>query len=66
MLELNENSFVELTKIQKNGQRLFHSLIIAEYDDNFNQFDEIKFNSRGTIEVLDYPLALIFQKVKMN
>lgn len=56
---LNEHGFVELATLQKNGARLFHSLIIAEYDHNFTMHDEIHFQSRGTIEVLDYPLALV-------
>ena len=57
--ELNDHSFVELARLQKNGQRLFHSLIIAEYENALDTFDTLKFENFRTIEVLDYPLALI-------
>ncbi|MCX7121890.1 MAG: amino acid adenylation domain-containing protein [Gammaproteobacteria bacterium] len=55
----NDHSFVELASLQNNGQRSFQSLIVAEYGHDFNVMEKLKFHCRGTIEVIDYPLALI-------
>ncbi|MDP1574956.1 MAG: amino acid adenylation domain-containing protein [Coxiellaceae bacterium] len=62
LVNASDHSFVPLASLQKNGERLFHTLVISEYDTEFNQHEELPFSSRGTIEVLDYPLALIIKE----
>jgi amino acid adenylation domain-containing protein/non-ribosomal peptide synthase protein (TIGR01720 family) len=60
LANLNEQSFVELASLQTDGQRLFHSLYVAEQplsEDTIS--DSLPHQSRGTIEALDYPLVLV-------
>ncbi|WP_268225897.1 condensation domain-containing protein, partial [Sinomicrobium oceani] len=58
---LNSNSFADLAKLQKNGQRLFHSLLIFE---NYplpksGGNKTLKVSLRNAIEKVDYPLNLL-------
>ncbi|MDP1603152.1 MAG: amino acid adenylation domain-containing protein [Legionella sp.] len=63
---LSEHSFVDLAGLQAGGRRLFHSLYVAEYSPSFEISEDIAkvipFQSRGTIEVLEYPLALVVRE----
>ncbi|NQY10032.1 MAG: amino acid adenylation domain-containing protein [Flavobacteriales bacterium] len=58
--EMNSHSFAELAKLQQNGQRLFHSLLIFEnYPTPVASKDQVKFSLRNTVEKVDYPLSII-------
>ena len=58
---LNSHSFADLAKLQTEGQRLFHSLLIFE---NYpiptnNGKDPLKISTRDYFEGVDYPLSII-------
>ncbi|MDP3562806.1 MAG: amino acid adenylation domain-containing protein, partial [Legionellaceae bacterium] len=62
LTELDEYGFAHLARLQRDGIRLFHSLSVFEnYPIDYVAFNEqevgIKF--RGSVEKLDYPLALM-------
>ncbi|MCK5687316.1 amino acid adenylation domain-containing protein, partial [bacterium] len=59
--EMNMNSTVNIGILQKNGKRLFHSLLAFEnYPVSLKKKDElIKFSTVGAVEKLDYPLSII-------
>jgi amino acid adenylation domain-containing protein/non-ribosomal peptide synthase protein (TIGR01720 family) len=62
--ELSANGFADLAKLQKNGERLFHSLLIYENypalrseEPGEDAIGAISF--RGVVEKIDYPLGII-------
>ncbi|MDP3560888.1 MAG: amino acid adenylation domain-containing protein [Legionellaceae bacterium] len=65
VLAINEYSFVELATLQKGGGRLFHSLFVFEnypvdaVVEDANSTASLQVSVRGSIEKLDYPLAVI-------
>ncbi|MDA3927423.1 MAG: amino acid adenylation domain-containing protein, partial [Prolixibacteraceae bacterium] len=58
--DINTHSFVELAKLQKNGERLFHSLFVFE---NYPAPEANKYISniqiRKSVEKIDYPLSIL-------
>ena len=58
---MNANSFVDLAKLQNNGQRLFHSLFVFEnYPIPERQVKgQLKISFRDAIEDVDYPLSIL-------
>lgn len=58
--EMNSNSFAELAKLQKEGERLFHSLFVYEnYPTNRANSSETKISFRYSVEKVDYPISVI-------
>ena len=58
--ELNTNSFADLTKLQKEAERIFHSVLIFEnYPISEGSDDEGSVTVRDYIEKVDYPLYLM-------
>ena len=69
LIELNEHSFIALSKLQRKGQRLFHSLLVFEnyplrVDDALtpHSWESLKFSFKGLFEKLDYPLVLVIHE----
>ncbi len=57
--ELNTNSFANLAKLQKNGDRLFHSLFVYEnYPIPKGSGKSSDISLRKAIEKIDYPLSI--------
>ncbi|MBF0121715.1 MAG: amino acid adenylation domain-containing protein, partial [Desulfobacterales bacterium] len=58
--ELNNNSYINLAGIQKEGKRLFHTLLVFENYPlpNKDSKDDLNINFRESIEKLDYPLCI--------
>ncbi|WP_375331669.1 non-ribosomal peptide synthase/polyketide synthase [Candidatus Tisiphia endosymbiont of Temnostethus pusillus] len=64
--EINSRSDISLVKLQKGGERLFDSLFVYEnYPNpaNEEQQSRIKIRFTGSVEKLDYPLAVIAYEV---
>ena len=62
IVEINTHSFSELSSLQKNGERLFHSLFVYEnypMPEGDNGDDLSKINIRGVIEKVDYPMSIM-------
>ncbi|MDP3705418.1 MAG: amino acid adenylation domain-containing protein [Legionellaceae bacterium] len=60
--ELNEYSFVDLARLQRNGRRLFHSLLVFENypTESIESTDaSLEICFRGAIEKIDYPFGLL-------
>ncbi|RQO65805.1 hypothetical protein DBR43_26515, partial [Pedobacter sp. KBW06] len=62
--ELNTHSFTNLAKIQKHGQRLFHTLFVFEnYPETEDKESVLQAKLRRYVEKLDYPIAVVpFEK----
>ncbi|RXJ69818.1 hypothetical protein CS022_23660 [Veronia nyctiphanis] len=56
---LNSHSGVDLSSMQRNGERLFHSLLVFENYPMPREDGDWPFSFRESVEKLDYPLALI-------
>ncbi|CZF84613.1 non-ribosomal peptide synthetase [Grimontia marina] len=56
---LNSHSGVDLSSMQRNGERLFHSLLVFENYPMPREDGDWPFSFREYVEKLDYPLALI-------
>ena len=59
---LNEYSFVKLSELQKDGYRLFHSLLVFEnypFPEKKKVGDILEVEFRKNIEKVDYPLNLV-------
>ena len=57
--DMNNNSYMNLSELQDNGERLFHSLFVYEnYPVNDKQFNDMNLTFRNAIEKLDYPLGI--------
>ncbi|MDD9337855.1 MAG: amino acid adenylation domain-containing protein [Rickettsiaceae bacterium] len=64
--EINSRSDISLVKLQKGGERLFDSLFVYEnYPNpaNEEQQSRIKIRFTGSVEKLDYPLAVIAYEI---
>jgi len=60
LTELNSHSFVNLSGLQKSGQRIFNSLLVFEnYPAAGPDKITLTFTYRDFIEKLDYPLSLM-------
>ncbi|WP_259065705.1 non-ribosomal peptide synthetase [Mucilaginibacter sp. X4EP1] len=58
--ELNTHSFASLAKLQRDGERIFHSLIAFEnYPLAEGGRGNSKINIRNIVEKIDYPLCVI-------
>ncbi len=60
--EINSKSSASLAYIQKGGERLFDCLFVYENYPNTikeNQINRLRLTFKGSIEKLDYPLAII-------
>ncbi|WP_035896148.1 condensation domain-containing protein, partial [Legionella oakridgensis] len=59
--ELQEQAYVDLVALQREGKRLFHSLLIFENypKQSITEDQSLKLSFRDSIEKLDYPLALL-------
>ena len=57
--ELNTHSFANLAKLQKHGERIFHSLFAYEnFPASKNDNDNLNVSVRSFIEKVDYPLGV--------
>ena len=57
--ELNTNGFIDLAKLQKGGERIFHSLFIYEnYPASKEEDSDTKVNIKNAIEKVNYPLSV--------
>jgi amino acid adenylation domain-containing protein/non-ribosomal peptide synthase protein (TIGR01720 family) len=71
---LNTYSYVNLTTLQRDGNRLFHSLLVFENyplpeivsNIDFKKNKPLQAEIRGTYEELDYPLGLIIYEAQGN
>jgi amino acid adenylation domain-containing protein len=62
---LNTHSFADLATLQKEGQRLFHSLFVFEnYPVPESDENSPKISTRDVIEKIDYPLAILVYEHK--
>ncbi|WDF57315.1 non-ribosomal peptide synthetase [Mucilaginibacter sp. KACC 22063] len=60
IMELSTHSFADLAKIQKNGERLFHSLFVFEnYPEPADEPVGLKTTIRNDIDKVDYPLGIL-------
>lgn len=64
MMDLDDNCYANLAELQKQGQRLFHSLIVFEnYPDQKEAHDlsepKLNWKFKGSFETLDYPIGII-------
>lgn len=58
--ELNTHSFADLAKLQKGGERIFHSLFVFEnYPELKEEKEDLKIRIRKSIEKVDYPLSIL-------
>jgi amino acid adenylation domain-containing protein/non-ribosomal peptide synthase protein (TIGR01720 family) len=59
---LNTHSFADLAKLQREGERLFHSLLVFENyplpKEEALDVDAIAINFRDAVEKVDYPLGI--------
>jgi amino acid adenylation domain-containing protein/non-ribosomal peptide synthase protein (TIGR01720 family) len=55
----NTHSFADLSTLQKDGERLFHSLFIYENYPPAKNAENYKVSVRKSIEKVDYPLSVI-------
>jgi amino acid adenylation domain-containing protein/non-ribosomal peptide synthase protein (TIGR01720 family) len=56
--EMNTHSFSDLAKLQKDGERLFNSLLVYFNYPDTKEENDIKISLRDSIEKGDYPLSL--------
>lgn len=58
--ELNTHNFSDLAKLQKEGERLFHSLLVYEnYPVPKEEEEETKINIGVATDKVDYPLSIL-------
>ncbi|MDR7132805.1 hypothetical protein J2X69_005180, partial [Algoriphagus sp. 4150] len=59
-VEMNTNSFADLAKLQKGGERLFHSLFVFESYPIPKESDYVlKFVAKNVSEKINYPLGVL-------
>ena len=66
IIEINSRHYIDLTKLQKGGKRIFHSLFVFE---NYpvsqsSGVDFPKFSIRDVIDKVDYPLCMVVYEQK--
>ncbi|MGB3463768.1 MAG: amino acid adenylation domain-containing protein [Cyclobacteriaceae bacterium] len=59
LTDLNEHASGDLAKIQGEGGRLFHSLLVFENYPDLKEDDSQKITYRGVLEKVNYPISVL-------